>query len=170
MNGYLLGTTTLGGKQYTYNDVTSLIATGQDDSFYGGQVRQLGLTKEGLLLCFHYRTNEILNILASGNHLTKEGRELVDKYLETRDVNFLAKVGNPEGLEPDKIVEEIYIETPDDNQDEASDVDTAKRVDLLKMASKLNLKGKISTFKTEELREMVKEALKEDDSDGKENA
>ncbi|MGE5631387.1 MAG: hypothetical protein ACM3TR_09860 [Caulobacteraceae bacterium] len=165
MNGYLLGTTTLGGKQYTYNDVTALVGTGQDDSFYGGQVRQLGLTKEGLLLCFHYRTNEILNILASGDHLTEEGRELVEEYLDGKDINKLAKVGNPEG---DKTVEEINIETPD--EDETIDVDTAKRPDLLKMASKLNLKGKISTFKTEELRELVKEALKEDDSDAKENA
>jgi hypothetical protein len=79
MKGFLLNTTTLGGKKYTYNDISQGIVASQFpvDKFYGGRVRRFGKTKEGLLLCLEHNREEVIDIFIDVGSIDKLPRRIL---------------------------------------------------------------------------------------------
>lgn len=133
MKGYLLGSTTVGGKAYTYNDIDGIVSTGFGSDYYGGRVKAFGQTKEGFLLCIE--KDKVIDIFVDEDILTNDGLKMLI------------------GKEPEQVEQkEPEAEQPKSKQEE--------RKELLAKAKELGVEGKIATMKNEELKELVQEKLK----------
>lgn len=142
---YLLNKTEIAGKRFEGVETTK-IATGIN-GYYGGNVDYFGRTKEGFLLCFYKKTEKIIDILIDEDLLTTDGLKLLLK---------------------DQGKEEIPFETDEESVEEAPipevstvtvDVDKMERDELIVLAKKLGIEGKLATFKTAVLIEKIKEAM-----------
>jgi hypothetical protein len=129
---YLLGKTQIAGKQFTYDDVTEKKATGFGQDYYGGNVQYFGKTKEGFLLCVKKNKPEIIDIFVDEDSLTAEGLKL--------------------------LLKEQGEEVPFEHVEEAIDIEKMGRDELIALAKKLGIEGKLATFKTATLIEKIKEA------------
>ena len=126
---YLLNKTDVNGKRFEGVE-TVKVSTGMAD-FYGGNVNYFGRTKEGFLLCFYKNNEKIMDIYIDEDILTDEGRALLEgKTME-----------------------------PEQTMQEAEEVDFVKmkRPELLALAKKLEIEGKIATMKSAELIAAIQE-------------
>lgn len=119
---YLLGKTTIAGKGFD-NAVVTKIPVGIT-GYYGGNVNYYGKTKEGFLLCLYKNTNKVMDICIDEDLLTDEGRKLLG----------MASMANNEPDEPDE-----------------PDISQLDRKELIALAKKLEIEGKIATMKSADL-------------------
>lgn len=89
--------------------------------YYGGNVNYYGKTKEGFLLCLYKNTNKVMDICIDEDLLTDEGRKLLG----------MASMANNEPDEPD--------------------ISQLDRKELIALAKKLEIEGKIATMKSADL-------------------
>ena len=130
----LLSKTTVNGKQFSISDSEGTVypkQLGLADNWYGGYVKELRKTKYGIYLCLT-KKGEIVNLGYTDESLTDEGREL------------LGMESLP--LEP--------VEEPE------TDISKLERKDLIALAKKLGVEGKVATIKSVDLITAINEKLK----------
>jgi hypothetical protein len=80
MKGILMNTTVLGGKKYSYNDVTRGVVACPfpADRFYGGRVTRFGRTADGLFLCMEQNQEDVIDIFVDLDSVKAVARTLRD--------------------------------------------------------------------------------------------
>ena len=130
----LLSKTTVNGKQFSISDSEGTVylkQLGLPDNWYGGYVKELRKTKYGIYLCLT-KKGEIVNLGYTDESLTDEGRELL-------------------GIEP---LPFEPVEEPE------TDISKLERKDLIALAKKIGVEGKVATIKSADLIAAINEKLK----------
>jgi len=125
---YLLGKTTIAGKGFD-NAVVTKIPVGIT-GYYGGNVNYYGKTKEGFLLCLYKNTNKVMDICIDEDLLTDEGKKLL-------------------GMKQPKPPKSQEVAEP--NTTNEPDISQLDRKELMALAKKLEIEGKIATMKSADL-------------------
>lgn len=153
----LVGSTTVNGKQFSFEDSIgkrhTLSSFGLDDTFYGGRVKEFFETKEGFLLCIDKKVDRngnkiVINIAYDEETLTEEGENILSS----------TESFNVKEIQP---LEEIQEEIKREKQvSEATSLENLKRTELIAFAKELGVEGKLATYKTNQLNQLIEEKLK----------
>ena len=137
----LLGKTTLNGKSFTMADSQGTVypkQLGLGDSWFGGYVKELRKTKYGIFLCLT-RKGEIVNLGYTEDSLTDAGKVLLGMKLS----------------KPPKPQKPQEPPAPPE-----TDISQLNRKELIALAKKLEIEGKIATMKSADLIAAINEKQK----------
>lgn len=147
----LLGKTTLNGKSFTMADSQGTVypkQLGLSDNWYGGYVKELRKTKYGIFLCLT-RKGEIVNLGYTEDSLTDAGKVLLGMKLSKP----------PKPQESQDATDESDKTDVTDVTDE-TDISQLDRKELIALAKKLEIEGKIATMKSADLIAAINEKQK----------
>ena len=146
----LLGKTTLNGKSFTMADSQGTVypkQLGLGDSWFGGYVKELRKTKYGIFLCLT-RKGEIVNLGYTEDSLTDAGKVLLGMKL--------SKPQEPqEPPAPPEQPKATELPVPPE-----TDISQLNRKELIALAKKLEIEGKIATMKSADLIAAINEKQK----------
>ena len=143
----LLSKTTVNGKQFSISDSEGTVylkQLGLPDNWYGGYVKELRKTKYGIYLCLT-RKGEIVNLGYTDDSLTGEGRKLLGMEslpLEPEEPkNYMER----EEKRAAEMLDRCFT------QNTEPDISRLERKELIALAKKLKIEGKIATMKSVDL-------------------
>jgi hypothetical protein len=130
---------TVGGKKFTLSDAGVTYDPKQLglDGFAGGSIKKFRKTKYGIYLCLSKR-DDILFLGYTEDSLTDEGRKLL-------------------GMEPLSKPEPIPEPLPEPDKEPEPDITQLERKELIALAKKLEVEGKLATMKTVDLIAAIQE-------------
>jgi hypothetical protein len=133
--------TTVGGKTFTLSDdgVTYEPKQLGLDGFAGGSIKKFRKTKYGIYLCLSKR-DDILFLGYTENSLTDEGKKLLGMPVDSEPLPEPEK-------EPEKEPE--------------TDISQLKRKELIALAKKMEIEGKVATMKSVDLIAAIHEKREE---------
>jgi len=131
---------TINGKVFTMADSDGTVYPknlGLADNWHGGYVTEMRKTKYGIYLCLN-RKGEIVNLGYTEGSLTDEGRKLLS-------------------MEPLPKPEPIPELLPEPEKEQEPDITQLERKELIALAKKLEIEGKLATMKTVDLIAAIQE-------------